>query len=148
VILTPLVFVCWLSFSNEIVTFPPQGYTLHGSLIFDQNNFVSGFLTGLQVGIVAWSAGSPWACRQASCWRDDGSRDVKLNSSFSVPAVVPGIVAGTAIYQIPKSSSQPSCSFESRAGSQRAHRDALRGRYASDHDLAETDRWIETAENL
>ena len=38
VILTPLLFVCWLSFfSNEIVTFPPQGYTLRWfAHIFDQ----------------------------------------------------------------------------------------------------------------
>src|SRR5437667_3058710 len=59
VILTPLVFVCWLSFfSNEIVTFPPQGYTLRWfAHIFDQNNFVSGFITSLQVGVVAMTGG-------------------------------------------------------------------------------------------
>src|SRR6185503_6338468 len=41
VILVPILFVCWLSFfSNEIVTFPPQGYTLRWfAHIFDQNNF-------------------------------------------------------------------------------------------------------------
>ena len=55
VILTPILFVCWLSFfANEIVTFPPQSYTLRWfAHIFDQNNFVSGFVTSLQVGIVA-----------------------------------------------------------------------------------------------
>jgi hypothetical protein len=55
VILTPILFVCWRSFfSNEIVTFPPQGYTLRWfAHIFDQSNFVSGFITSLQVGIVA-----------------------------------------------------------------------------------------------
>src|SRR5215813_10698991 len=59
VILTPLFFVCWLSFfANEIVTFPPQGYTLRWfAHIFDQNNFVSGFLTSLQVGIAAMVGG-------------------------------------------------------------------------------------------
>src|SRR5215831_4941145 len=58
-ILTPLVFVCWLSFfSNEIVTFPPQGYTLRWfAHIFDQNNFVSGFITSLQVGLEAMIGG-------------------------------------------------------------------------------------------
>src|SRR6185436_21071656 len=41
-ILTPIVFVCWLSFfENELVTFPPTGYTLRWfARIFDQNNFV------------------------------------------------------------------------------------------------------------
>ena len=59
VILTPLLFVCWLSFfSNEIVTFPPQGYTLRWfAHIFDQNNFVSGFVTSLQVALVAMIGG-------------------------------------------------------------------------------------------
>src|SRR6186997_1411647 len=59
VILTPILFVCWLSFfSNELVTFPPQGYTLRWfAHIFDQNNFVSGFVTSLQVGVVAMIGG-------------------------------------------------------------------------------------------
>ena len=59
VILTPILFVCWLSFfSNELVTFPPQGYTLRWfAHIFDQNNFVSGFFTSLQVGIAAMIGG-------------------------------------------------------------------------------------------
>ena len=59
VILTPILFVCWLSFfANEIVSFPPQGYTLRWfAHIFDQNNFVSGFVTSLQVGIAAMIGG-------------------------------------------------------------------------------------------
>src|SRR6476620_2090971 len=59
VILTPILFVCWLSFfSNELVTFPPQGYTLRWfAHIFDQNNFVSGCVTSLQVGIAAMIGG-------------------------------------------------------------------------------------------
>jgi len=101
VILTPLVFVCWLSFfSNEIVSFPPQGYTLRWfAHIFDQNNFVSGFLTSLQVGVAAMIGGlllgvpaSLVLARQKFLGRE------ALNTLLVLPLVVPGIVAGTAIY--------------------------------------------------
>src|SRR5512142_1234136 len=59
VILTPILFVCWLSFfANELVTFPPQGYTLRWfAHIFDENTFVSGFATSLQVGLAAMIGG-------------------------------------------------------------------------------------------
>src|SRR3989475_13249418 len=59
VIVAPLVFVSWLAFfRNEVVSFPPQGYTLRWfGNILDQNNFVEGFLTSLQVGLVAMAAG-------------------------------------------------------------------------------------------
>jgi len=101
VIVTPLLFVCWLSFfSNEIVTFPPRGYTLRWfAAIFDQNNFVSGFLTSLQVGVVAMIGGlivgipaSLMLARHAFRGRE------ALNTLLVLPLVVPGIVAGTAIY--------------------------------------------------
>jgi putative spermidine/putrescine transport system permease protein len=101
VILTPLVFVCWLAFfANEIVSFPPQGYTLRWfAHIFDQNNFVSGFVTSLQVGIAAMIGGlllgvpaSLVLARQKFVGRE------ALNTLLVLPLVVPGIVAGTAIY--------------------------------------------------
>jgi putative spermidine/putrescine transport system permease protein len=101
VILTPLVFVCWLSFfANEIVTFPPQGYTLRWfAHIFDENNFVSGFLTSLQVGVAAMIGGlllgipaSLVLARRRFFGRE------AFNTLLVLPLVVPGIVAGTAIY--------------------------------------------------
>src|SRR5690349_9782230 len=101
VIVTPLLFVCWLSFfSNEIVTFPPRGYTLRWfAAIFDQNNFVSGFLTSLQVGIAAMIGGLllgiPASLVLAR--RRFLGREV-INTLLVLPLVVPGIVAGTAIY--------------------------------------------------
>jgi len=101
VILTPLVFVSWLSFfENEIVTFPPQGYTLRWfAHIFDQNNFVSGFLTSLQVGVVAMIGGLLLGipASLALARRKFVGREA-LNTLLVLPLVVPGIVAGTAIY--------------------------------------------------
>ena len=101
VILTPILFVCWLSFfSNEIVTFPPQGYTLRWfAHIFDQNNFVSGFVTSLQVGVAAMigglALGVPASLVLAR--RTFPGREA-LNTLLLLPLIVPGIVAGTAIY--------------------------------------------------
>ncbi len=101
VILTPILFVCWLSFfANEIVTFPPQGYTLRWfAHIFDQNNFVSGFITSLQVGLAAMIGGlilgvpaSVVLVRRKFLGRE------ALNTLLLLPLVVPCIVAGTAIY--------------------------------------------------
>jgi len=101
VILTPLLFVCWLSFfNNEIVTFPPQGYTLRWfAHIFDQNNFVSGFLTSLQVGVAAMIGGLLLGipASLALARRKFAGREA-LNTLLVLPLVVPGIVAGTAIY--------------------------------------------------
>ena len=96
VILTPIIFVCWLSFfANEIVTFPPQGYTLRWfAHIFDQNNFVSGFITSLQVGIAAMIGGLMLG---VPARRKFPGREA-LNTLLLLPLVVPGIVAGTAIY--------------------------------------------------
>ena len=101
VILTPLFFVCWLAFfANEIVTFPPQGYTLRWfAHIFDQNNFVSGFLTSLQVGIAAMVGGLMLGIPASLVLarRRFPGREA-LNTLLVLPLVVPGIVAGTAIY--------------------------------------------------
>lgn len=101
VILTPLVFVCWLSFfSNEIVTFPPQGYTLRWfAHIFDENNFVGGFLTSLQVGLAAMIGGLVLGIPASLVLaRRRFVGHETLNTLLLLPLVVPGIVAGTAIY--------------------------------------------------
>src|SRR6185295_223174 len=101
VILTPILFVCWLSFfSNELVTFPPQGYTLRWfAHIFDQNNFVSGFVTSLQVGVAAMLGGLVLGVPASLVLarRQFPGREL-LNTLLVLPLVVPGVVAGTAIY--------------------------------------------------
>jgi putative spermidine/putrescine transport system permease protein len=101
VILTPILFVCWLSFfANEIVSFPPQGYTLRWfAHIFDQNNFISGFITSMQVGIAAMIGGLVLGVPASLVLarRKFPGREA-LNTLLLLPLVVPGIVAGTAIY--------------------------------------------------
>jgi len=101
VVLTPIFFVCWLSFfANEIVTFPPRGYTLRWfAHIFDQNNFVSGFLTSLQVGVAAMVGGIVLGVPASLVLarRNFPGREA-INTLLVMPLVVPGVVAGTAIY--------------------------------------------------
>jgi putative spermidine/putrescine transport system permease protein len=101
VVLAPILFVCWLSFfTNEVVSFPPEGYTLRWFRhITDQNNFVSGFTTSLQLGVAAMAGGlllgvpaSLVLARRRFPGRE------ALNTLLLMPLVVPGVVAGTAIY--------------------------------------------------
>jgi putative spermidine/putrescine transport system permease protein len=101
VILTPILFVCWLSFfANEIVTFPPHGYTLRWfAHIFDENNFVSGFITSLQVGIAAMVGGLILGVPASLVLARRRFRGREaLNTLLVLPLVGPGVVAGTAIY--------------------------------------------------
>ena len=58
-LLTPLVAITWLAFwSQEIPTFPPEGYSLHWfAEALAQPKFVGGFLVSLQVGVVATAIG-------------------------------------------------------------------------------------------
>jgi len=100
-ILLPLIFVIWLAFfQNEIVSFPPEGYTLRWfRAIFDQNKFVDGFVVSIQTGLVATllglALGVPAALAVAR--RRFAGRET-LNTLLLMPLVVPGVVLGTSIY--------------------------------------------------
>jgi putative spermidine/putrescine transport system permease protein len=81
------------------VTFPPQGYTLRWfAHIFDQNNFVSGFVTSLQVGIAAMIGGLLLGVPASLVLARRKFRARSPQHFALLPLVVPGIVAGTAIY--------------------------------------------------
>jgi putative spermidine/putrescine transport system permease protein len=95
-ILLPLFLVSWLAFfRNEVVVFPPTGYTLRWfGAILDQRNFVDGFLTSLQVGVFAMLAGLTLgvpASLGLARYRFPGRESLGL----LMPLVVPGVVAGT-----------------------------------------------------
>jgi putative spermidine/putrescine transport system permease protein len=100
-ILLPLGLVSWLGFfRNEVVAFPPQGYTIRWfGAILDQRNFVDGFVASLEVGLVAMLAGLAVGVPASLCldrYRFRGHE--ALNTLLLLPLVVPGVVAGTAIY--------------------------------------------------
>ena len=100
-ILLPLVLVSWLSFfRDDVVVFPPSGYTVRWfRAILDQRNFVDGFVTSLEVGVFAMLAGLALGVPASLClarYRFPGREGLGL--LLLTPLVVPGVVAGTAIY--------------------------------------------------
>ena len=100
-ILLPLIFVVWLAFfRNEIVSFPPEGYTLRWfAAIFDQNKFVDGFVVSIEIGIVATLLGLALGVPAAlSLVRRRFSGREAIATLLLMPLIVPGVVLGTSIY--------------------------------------------------
>src|SRR5579871_5226325 len=99
--LSPLIFVIWLSFFKDaIITFPPSGYTLSWYVNAWRNDaFANGFVLSLKLaagaaigGVVLGVAASLALAR----YRFPGRRLV--GNTLLLPLVVPGIVAGIATY--------------------------------------------------
>jgi putative spermidine/putrescine transport system permease protein len=100
-ILTPLIFVTWLSFfRQEIPSFPPEGYSLRWYAAIAQNDrFVDGFLLSLRLGVAATAIGLAVGVPAALClarFRFKGREG--LNSLLLMPLIVPGVVLGIALY--------------------------------------------------
>lgn len=97
----PLVIVVWVSFfANKIVGFPPTGYTLHWYTHgWAQAPFREGFVTSLQLGlsatVIALLIGVPAALALA---RANFPGKALINTMLLSPMLVPGIVAGCAVY--------------------------------------------------
>ena len=99
--LLPLGLVGWLAFfQNEVVSFPPRGYTMRWfGAILDQRNFVDGFVASLEVGVFAMLAGLAVGLPASLCLARRRFRGREaLSTLLLLPLVVPGVVAGTAIY--------------------------------------------------
>jgi putative spermidine/putrescine transport system permease protein len=100
-ILTPLIFITWLSFySQEIPSFPPEGYTLrwYGEALRNER-FIDAFLLSLQLGAIATAIGLAVAIPAAlgiSRLRFRGN--AALSNLMLMPLITPGIVLGIAIY--------------------------------------------------
>jgi len=99
--LCPLIFVIWLSFFRDaILFFPPAGYTLSWyTKAWSNPAFANGFLISLQVALLASACGvalGVLATLGIVRHRFRGGRT--LNTLLLSPLLVPGIVAGIAIY--------------------------------------------------
>ncbi|RTZ41766.1 ABC transporter permease [Candidimonas sp. SYP-B2681] len=99
--LSPLFFVMWLSFFQDaILYFPPSGYTLGWyQKAVTHPAFVNGFLTSLQVATLAAVVGvglGVMAALGIIRFRFRGNKPV--NTLLLSPLLIPGIVAGVAIY--------------------------------------------------
>lgn len=99
--LVPIVLVVWLSFTRDaIMSFPPSGYTASWYLSAWQNqDFANGLLLSLKVALLASAGGVTVGVMAALAlvrYRFAGSQFV--NQLLLAPILVPGIVAGLAIY--------------------------------------------------
>lgn len=100
-ILVPLLSVAWLSFySQEIPSFPPQGYSLRWyASIAGNERFVNGLLLSIQLGVGATAIGLAVGVPAALCLSRFRFRGREaLNNLLLLPLMVPGVVLGTALY--------------------------------------------------
>jgi putative spermidine/putrescine transport system permease protein len=97
----PIAMVLWLSFfSNEILSLPPEGYSLRWySEMFAQRQFIGGFWTSLNVALLATACGllvTTPASFALTRLRFRG-REAILQFLMS-PLIVPAIVIGSSLY--------------------------------------------------
>jgi putative spermidine/putrescine transport system permease protein len=101
VVVAPLLAVTWVSFFQEkIISFPPRGYTMAWFVnAWNFDRFHAGFLLSVEVALMASAAsllvGVPAALALAR--RTFHGHEV-VHSLLMSPLIVPGIVAGAAIY--------------------------------------------------
>lgn len=99
--LCPLIFVVWLSFFEDaILFFPPSAYTFRWYVkALTDSAFANGFITSFQVAALAAVCGvvlGVLAGLGIIRYRFRGSHSV--NTMLLSPLLIPGIVAGVAIY--------------------------------------------------
>jgi putative spermidine/putrescine transport system permease protein len=100
-VVAPLVIVLWVSFfANKIVGFPPTGYTVHWyAKAWSISDFRDGFVTSIEVGlcatVIALVIGVPAALALA---RSEFRGKSVINTMLLSPMLIPGIVAGCAVY--------------------------------------------------
>lgn len=100
-IFAPLGITVWVAFfSNQIMSFPPDGYTLGWFVrAWELAAFRNGFLLSVQLALIAAALGLllgvPAAIAIAR-YRFPG-REI-INTALMSPIMVPAIVAGSAIY--------------------------------------------------
>lgn len=99
--LTPLLFVIWMSFfADAIPHFPPSGYTLKWYRSAWMNaSFREGFLTSLQIALIATVVGATLGVLASlGIQRHRFQGSALINTLLLSPLLIPGIVAGIAIY--------------------------------------------------
>jgi putative spermidine/putrescine transport system permease protein len=100
-LLLPILLVLWLSFfSNEILSLPPDGYSLRWyEGLATKRDFIDGFVLSLEVALLATVIGLAVSV-PASLVLVRGrffGRDALLNFLMA-PLIVPAIVIGAALY--------------------------------------------------
>lgn len=100
-VVLPLVFIVWMSFfSNQILSFPPEGYTLDWyRRAWAMADFRNGFSLSVQTSLIATAValvlGLPASFALA---RGRFIGRETINTILMSPMVVPGIVGGSALF--------------------------------------------------
>jgi putative spermidine/putrescine transport system permease protein len=100
-VLAPVLAVVLISFfAQEIVSFPPEGWTLRWyTNAWEKREFARGFLTSMQVALAATAIGVPLGTAAAlALARGRLPAREAFNTLLLAPLAVPGVVAGTALY--------------------------------------------------
>ncbi len=100
-ILAPVMFVAWIAFfDQDIIVFPPEGYTLKWFVqVWERRAFQRGFITSFQVAAVSMVFGvALGTLASIALVRHRFPGREAINTLLLSPLIVPGIVAGTAIY--------------------------------------------------
>ena len=100
-ILLPVMFVAWIAFfDQDVIVFPPQGYTLKWlSQVWERRAYQRGFVTSFQVAAIAMVCGvTLGSLASIALVRSRFRGREAVNTLLLSPLIVPGIVAGTAIY--------------------------------------------------
>ena len=101
VVLLPMAAVMWLSFfDQEVVSFPPEGYTLRWyANAWNQRQFARGFVNSLELALVATAIGVGIGTAAAyALVRARLPGKAALNGLLMGPLAVPGVVLGTGLY--------------------------------------------------
>lgn len=99
--LSPLIFVVWMSFFVDAIPhFPPSGYTLKWyESAWHNQSFINGLVLSFQVAVVSALCGVTLGVAAAIGIVRYGFIGGKLvNTLLLSPLLIPGIVAGIAIY--------------------------------------------------
>lgn len=100
-VVAPLLFVVWVAFfSNKIVSFPPEGYTVHWfANAWAVEVFREGFVLSAEIGLLSMLGGLVLGIPAALAIVRYEFRGRQLaNMILSLPIIVPGVVAGSAMY--------------------------------------------------
>jgi putative spermidine/putrescine transport system permease protein len=101
VIFAPVLMIVVTSFfSQQIISFPPEGLTWRWYVnAWDKPEFLRGLITSLQVALLATAVGVPIGTAAAlAVVRGDFSGRQAISTLLLAPLAVPGVVAGSGLY--------------------------------------------------
>jgi putative spermidine/putrescine transport system permease protein len=101
IIFAPVLMIVVTSFfSQEIISFPPPGLTFNWYVnAWDKPEFLRGFVTSLEVALLAACLGVPIGTAAAlAIVRSDFPGKQAIGTLLLAPLAVPGVVAGSGLY--------------------------------------------------